>query len=204
MVRLYIARANFTADAYDTALAACSETRRAKISALRLAADRYRSLAAAVAFAHALESMGLCAKSEAVAVQPGGKPYLPAHPALHFSLSHAGEFAVCAISDRQVGVDIEQERPFREAMQQRCFREAERAAALPLRLWVLKESYGKMTGRGLAVMETAELLFGETLRASERGVLQRASFWDDTFPEGCRIAVCCAGDEPFVPDVIQI
>lgn len=35
-----------------------------------------------------------------------GKPYLANCP-LHLSLSHSGPFAVCALSDRSVGVDIE-------------------------------------------------------------------------------------------------
>ena len=36
-----------------------------------------------------------------------GKPYLPDYPAIYFNLSHAEEYAVCALSDAALGVDIE-------------------------------------------------------------------------------------------------
>ena len=36
-----------------------------------------------------------------------GKPYFPGAPQYHFNLSHSGPFALCALSDRPVGVDIQ-------------------------------------------------------------------------------------------------
>ena len=40
-----------------------------------------------------------------------GKPYFPGAPQYHFNLSHSGPFALCALSDRPVGVDIQVVRP---------------------------------------------------------------------------------------------
>lgn len=42
---------------------------------------------------------------------PSGKPVMagPAAAGLHFSLSHAGTFAACAVAGREVGIDIEPE-----------------------------------------------------------------------------------------------
>ena len=41
-----------------------------------------------------------------------GKPFLQQHPDIHFNLSHGGEMAVCAVSDRPVGADIEPLLPY--------------------------------------------------------------------------------------------
>ena len=38
---------------------------------------------------------------------PEGKLFLSRHHGIHFSFSHSGTLAVCAISDRPVGIDIE-------------------------------------------------------------------------------------------------
>ena len=36
-----------------------------------------------------------------------GKPFFPDFPHIHFNLSHSGGLALCALSDGEVGVDIE-------------------------------------------------------------------------------------------------
>ena len=36
-----------------------------------------------------------------------GKPYLLNNNNFHFNLSHSGDFAVCAISNKTIGIDIE-------------------------------------------------------------------------------------------------
>ncbi len=48
---------------------------------------------------------------------PSGKPVMagPAAAGLHFSLSHAGTFAACAVAGREVGIDIEPEQLMAEA-----------------------------------------------------------------------------------------
>lgn len=41
-----------------------------------------------------------------------GKPALKNHPGIHFNLSHCDEAAVCMVSSRPVGIDVEIIRPF--------------------------------------------------------------------------------------------
>lgn len=65
---------------------------------------------------------------------PGGKPYLPGGPA--FSLSHCPQFAVVALSDTSVGVDVEP------------LSALETPAAV--RDWTARESWGKCRGTGPA------------------------------------------------------
>lgn len=51
------------------------------------------------------------AELPAVARCPGGKPWFPQYPQIHFNLSHTAGAAVCALHDQAVGVDVERLRP---------------------------------------------------------------------------------------------
>lgn len=95
----------------------------------------------------------------AVSVAEGGKPYLVNEAGIHFSLSHSGGWAVCALSDHPVGVDIERREPGRRDIASRFFHKDEVSylnSLLPTAredafytLWTMKESFVKATGRGL-------------------------------------------------------
>ncbi len=74
---------------------------------------------------------------------------------IHFNLSHAGDYVVCAVSDRAVGIDIEGPRKNAIKVAKRFFTQAEcdwigddnfRFS----RVWTLKEAYAKLTGEGIA------------------------------------------------------
>lgn len=85
-----------------------------------------------------------------------GKPYFP-DGSLHFSLSHTGTMALCAISDQEVGADAETVRPVRRGLPERVLtaeeldwlaRQEDRKTAF-FALWTGKEAWVKLTGRGL-------------------------------------------------------
>ena len=88
---------------------------------------------------------------------PQGKPYFASSP-LHFSISHTDFHAFCCVHRENVGIDAEEIgrtidprlllRYCSESEQLACRTAADPNDAL-LRLWVLKESYAKFTGRGL-------------------------------------------------------
>lgn len=129
--------------------------RQRKIDAMRREADRRLSLGAGVLL-HRLLPAGA---EERIAVGAQGKPYLPGSD-VKFNLSHAGDYAVCAIGQAEIGCDIEQARGYNLRVARRFFGASETAlleAAPPgererlfFRLWTLKESYLKATGDGLA------------------------------------------------------
>ena len=89
-----------------------------------------------------------------------GKPYLEKLP-IHFNLSHSGSKVICGISDRAIGVDIQEmtegnvegiwKRFFDERekrLLKECATEAQRRE-LFYRMWAWKEAYGKLTGQGI-------------------------------------------------------
>lgn len=158
MTALYAARVDALSAAvedYDGRIAPGSLSR----LAARPEGDRRRSLGAALLLEYAAaRHLPQLPHPVERAEREWGKPYLPNAPGFHFSLSHAGDWAVCAVSDVLVGVDLERERRLpprlaakfapeeREMLAALSEREAQRAI---FRLWTCKEAYTKCTGRGL-------------------------------------------------------
>lgn len=91
-------------------------------------------------------------------VTPEGKPFFPARPEFHYSISHSGEWVVCAVGAVPLGVDIQVERPVRpvvfralsaaEQAELDGLEERERLSAF-FDVWCLKEAYSKAIGLGL-------------------------------------------------------
>lgn len=79
-----------------------------------------------------------------------GKPYFVDHP-VHFSISHTENHVFCAISEKNIGIDAEEMGRLPRSAPLCSPAELARAATPQdlLRLWVLKEAYAKLTGRGI-------------------------------------------------------
>jgi len=86
-----------------------------------------------------------------------GKPYFPDSD-LHFSISHSKNHVFCCLSHRNVGIDAEEcdrdidlrlAEKFLSPTEKRHFAAAADKQACLLRLWVLKEAYGKLLGKGI-------------------------------------------------------
>ena len=202
MVAIYWMDAGLLKDTalYERLLAACSQERRSILEGLQNGADRRESLAAACLLDQALRPFGLREREMVYGRVGAGKPAFRDRPELHFSLSHGGGIAACAVADRPVGVDVEGPHPVSEALLRRYFTAEEREAAEPLRLWTLKESCCKMTGRGLAALTEIHLKFGASVTACGLD----AAFWESRLPGGHFLALCREGVEPLFPEVCEI
>ena len=151
------------------------DRRREQVMRFRTDQGRRLCLGAGMLAAWALKKAG--ADDLSITYGEQGKPALSGHPEIHFNLSHSGSMAVCAVSDRCVGADVEQVREARRNVAQRCFLPQEslwiEAAADPdrafYRIWTRKESLLKRQGVGLArPMNSFCVLPGEE---SERDVV---------------------------------
>ena len=86
-----------------------------------------------------------------------GKPSIVGHPDIFFNMSHCKEAAICVLSDKPVGVDIESMRRYRESLARYTMNDEEMAQILQAerpdmeftRLWTLKEAVLKRSGEGL-------------------------------------------------------
>ncbi|MCL2002413.1 MAG: 4'-phosphopantetheinyl transferase superfamily protein [Oscillospiraceae bacterium] len=135
-----------------------SAERRAKALAYRFPRDQTLSAAVYLLLRMALaEQSGIDAPPE-FAYGENGKPFLKAHPHIHFSLSHCRRAAACAVSDAVVGVDVQAIAPVPDKLARRVLTPEEYAAyvasprpdELFCEFWVRKESLLKQTGLGVA------------------------------------------------------
>ncbi len=148
--------------------------RREKIMRLKAKEEQMRSLAANRLLRIALEAAGIDYESQKFTYNEHGKPCL-LHQNMHFNLSHAGNYAVCGISDQLIGVDVEVITKL-DGRTDQVKRIADRILNDPetifwneqgataselLKIWTKKESYAKMRGIGLSIgLETIDTMSG--------------------------------------------
>jgi len=87
-----------------------------------------------------------------------GKPYLSNYSNVHFNISHSGEYVICAVSNKPVGVDIQKIGQYNYDVAKRVCNETELKqiedsldkASEFTKLWTQKEAVLKMYGTGIA------------------------------------------------------
>ena len=124
--------------------------------------------------------------------RPWANRFFPRYPDLHFSLSHGKTHILAAVSEAPVGADVETVRPVRAGVPERVCTQAELSEFDFFELWVLKESYVKLTGD--IRTPVSRLHFsrsGGVILPPDKTVKARLF---DTIP-GCRAAVCSNGGE---------
>jgi len=201
--KLYLASVAPLSDeaAFSRLLQTVMEARREKVLRCRDAGGKRLLLGAGMLLEKALAAEGLTASD--YAETPEGKPFLPSLPDFRFSLSHSGETVLCAVSERELGCDVERVRNFDLRLAERFFHPEESAylSALPegerqaafFRLWTLKESYMKARGLGFALpMSAFAISFDGGIRAS--GADDGRDWRFLSFREGDSFAALCAED----------
>ncbi|MDR0958753.1 MAG: 4'-phosphopantetheinyl transferase superfamily protein [Propionibacteriaceae bacterium] len=202
-------------DAVDEALVAAwlphlSAHRRAKIERQRHERERRLRLGAGIALDCALRRHGMSEAAMDYETDEDGAVRLLDADGLNVSLSHSGDFAVCALGRCPLGVDVERVRHLEPGVVTRFFdpREDTALRTLPagsvhddavVRLWTLKESVVKATHVGL---ETALRTYAFDLASPPR-LLDRErgrGLWfaegDPALTPGHRLSLCCTIDDP--------
>jgi len=103
-----------------------------------------------------------------------GKPCVYNHENIYFNLSHSGKMVLCAISDREVGVDIEYSDPKIDLNIAKLYfyngeyesiMNSQNPADEFFKYWVLKESYMKYTGLGMNLkLDSFEIKIGDEIK----------------------------------------
>jgi 4'-phosphopantetheinyl transferase len=86
-----------------------------------------------------------------------GKPFLSGYPEIHFNMSHCREAAICVLSDKPVGVDVESIGRYKESLARYTMNDVEmeriELSENPdvefIRLWTMKEAVLKQVGTGI-------------------------------------------------------
>lgn len=149
-----------------------------------------------------------------------GKPYLKRFPQICFNISHSNGIAVCAISQSEVGIDVERIGTFRSAVARRVLTEKEiefletlaehERGEMFYRFWTLKESYLKLDGSGLA-RDPREIEFQMGKQADKwLAFCEDPRVWccQKKLTEDCMMAVCwkpmAEPEETENPEVVWI
>jgi 4'-phosphopantetheinyl transferase len=142
--------------------------------------------------------------------RPHGRPAVAGHPRSHFSLSHAGDYALYAWSAVPVGADIESLRLMADALGRTAARlhpaERQAIAALPadsraraaLGCWVRKEAFLKGIGTGLAAGVGTHHV-GLAGRFAPPGAPEGWTLVDVAVPDGYQAAVAVRTPNGGVP-----
>ena len=124
-----------------------------------------------------------------------GKPCLPGS-SLYVSISHSGDCVAAAVSDTPVGIDLQELRRISDVVLRRYFSPAERSwidggepSERAIRLWTMKEAFGKLLGNGIygGIRFFAEFI--DDLIVTE---YEDAVFLFPEGPEGMLLTVCLA------------
>ncbi len=177
MYKIYVAAVEpLMEDAfYQKALSMVSKERQEKTEKMIQHPDKARSVAAGLLLHYAVRENTDLHWDGSCLVKEHGKPMLPKELGLYFNLSHSGEYVLCAVSDHEIGADIQRHEKYQERLAERFFHPEELAYLKEAKdrkqcfydLWSLKESCIKCTGRGLSTglerFSVVPLLYGEEI-----------------------------------------
>ena len=161
--KIYIADCDSLKDEalFEKLFSCVKRERQQKIEKMRFDKDKRLSLGAELLLINALNDFNIDYENAEFCYGENGKPYLKNNE-IFFNLSHSGKYAACAVSENEVGIDIEDIFSADMKIAKRIFTEKElviiNSAADEnakkqsfIRFWTLKESYMKYCGKGLSI-----------------------------------------------------
>ena len=144
-------------ETYRGAFAQMSQVRQKRVNEIAAEDDRKRTVAAELLARRVVgEKLGIAPEQVALTVDENDKPRIEGDP-MYISMSHSGAWAVCAVADKPVGVDVEVIRGAQEKFIDRVCSEEEQKyirygdAGCFQRFWecwTAKEALFKLTGKG--------------------------------------------------------
>ena len=154
----------------DAALAELSEQRREQALRYRHELGRRTCAAAYLLLCEGLEKEYGIVEKPIFEYGEHGKPSLVGRSDIHFSLSHCREAAICVLSNRPVGVDVESIHRYNERLARYTMNDEEMAEILAAespdlaftRLWTQKEAVVKAQGVGIQSFEQLQHIMSKS------------------------------------------
>ncbi len=178
-----------------------SAYRQNKIMKYKFRKDRNLSLGAGMLLDYGLKQYGLNECNMRYAAGNNEKPYFADRPEIHFNISHSGTMVICSFANTEIGVDIEKITSVDFDIARRFFCTSEYEYILSqtsdmgrkeafFRIWVLKESFMKITGLGMSLLtDSFEIIPGDNITVKHSVDDQIYNFKEYKTDE-YRIAVC--------------
>jgi len=193
-LRLFDVR-EFTDESYKKALALLSRERQEKLGRMREQAARLSAAGELLARQLLAEASGMTPGAIVISREPSGKPFAPELP-FHFSISHSGDLAACAIHTAPIGLDLQRLGAIRPGVLRKVYSPEEQAYVLSdpaaqeerfARLWCMKEAAGKKLGTGVFASDRFVCSFCDGEPVLEAG---EHRFLIPEAPEGYAMALC--------------
>ncbi len=142
---------------FEAALPLLSEQRREQALKFKYALGRQTCAAVYLLLREGLQKEYGITEPPVFEYAEHGKPSIVGHPEIHFNMSHCRVGALCVLSDRPVGVDIESIREYKDSLvrytmndaEVRQIEQAEQPALEFIKLWTRKEAVLKLAGTGI-------------------------------------------------------
>ena len=142
---------------WQAALPLLSEQRREQVLRFRYELGRCTCVAAHMLLCEGLQREYGIMEPPVFDYGEHGKPLLKGHPDIHFNMSHCSEAAICVLSERPVGVDVERIHDAKPSLvsytmnpaEQRLIEQSANPAEAFTRLWTQKEAVLKLCGTGI-------------------------------------------------------
>ena len=150
-------------ETYNRFFAFVSEEKRARIKRFHFIEDAKRTLYGELLIRYlACDRLKIANNGLVIDCNEFGKLFLREYPSFHFNISHSGDWVACAISEKEVGIDIEKIKSIDLDIAKRFFSDTEYKMLMSqpedfkinyfYGIWTLKESYIKCIGKGLSVL----------------------------------------------------
>ena len=141
---------------FDVLFSSIKVYRQEKITKLSGKSMKFLSLGVELLIKKACDDFGINYDNVEINFNEFGKPFFK-NEKYFFNTSHSGKYAICVISDKEVGIDIQEIKEYKEKVAKHCFSKKELQyvelskdkADMFYRIWCLKESYSKCIGTGL-------------------------------------------------------
>ena len=172
MFRLYHIN-DCTPSEYAHYYALMSDEKKARVDRYRFEADKQRTVIGEM-LARRMIAAACGIPEEAIRfdIADGGKPYTASAP-VHFSISHSGNYVLCAVSDEPIGADIEKLRPVEDRLIAFVCTEEEAAHVAEaadeaqrerrfFRIWTAKEACFKYRGTGIGDFKSIDTMDAST------------------------------------------
>lgn len=149
----------------DKAIQKLDKDRQKKILEIKHEGEKLRSIFAGLLFRYAFLKSGFsnndwdCLTLE---YNEYGKPRVKGNDKFNYSISHSGDWVICVYDDENVGVDIQEKRPWKLQMAKRFYSDKEYERLINIdeklaqgqtdvfyKIWSAKESCVKLIGRGI-------------------------------------------------------
>lgn len=170
------------------------QSRKEKVDCFKFMKDKKLSAGAYLLLAKMLNDENI--KKPEFQIGKFGKSYISNYDDIYFNLSHSGNLVACAISDSEIGIDIENidsgidlniAKHYFYNSEYENIMKSENPYDEFFRYWVLKESYMKYTGLGFNLdLNCFEVIIDDEIHLKNNKKLKFSLFDLDNY----KLAVC--------------